>query len=167
MIILQLSDFTGFWAIATSNKTEPDLQEAIDTYERLYLETLLGKELAGLLIADLEDGVPQTQIYKNIFDPFINTKGCQSKGIKAILKGFVYYHYVPETQVFHSQSGVGINEVDTTAVQSPENATRMGEKRWNDALESYEVIQKYIVDNISEYPSYDGKKLKVKYSSIL
>jgi hypothetical protein len=167
MIIVQISDFTGFWAIATSNKTEDNLQEMIDLQERMYIDKLLGKELADLFVEDLEDGVPQDEIFTAIFEPFTDNCGNYSRGIKDILKGLIYHDYVSPNQSFHSQSGIGINEVDTTAVQSFENAARNGEIRWNDAIESYEVVQKYITDNLSTYPTYDGKKLKVKFSSIL
>ncbi len=167
MIVLKISDFTGFWSIATNNKTEPTLLEATNLNERAYLDRLLGVELATAFIADLAAGIPQTAIYTTIFNPLTDDCGEHSKGIKNILKGFIYHDYINNAQAFHSQSGVGVNEVDTTAIQSAENGNRFGEIRWNDALESFEIVQRYIKKNIDAYPTYDGKPLSAKFSALL
>ena len=66
-MLIDYSYFTG-----DINVSHPDNQnlllQAIDQYEKEILIKLLGYELYALLVADLTDGVPQTQIYIDLVD---------------------------------------------------------------------------------------------------
>jgi len=64
-MLIDYSYFTG--DIKISNPVnENQLLQAIEQYEKEILIKLLGYELYALLQADLTDGVPQTQIYKDL-----------------------------------------------------------------------------------------------------
>ena len=65
--ILALTDFeSGEYTIPQDCYS--DIQPYLDKYEKKYLIELLGCDLYALFIADLVAGVPQTQIYIDIFN---------------------------------------------------------------------------------------------------
>ena len=184
MIILQISDFTlGKYKIPQAKGVcEGQLQSYIDRYEKRVLIDLLGCDLANLFIADLVEGIPQTEIYLNIFNEicvdlqngffqsYYWTTGlcyCQpkriiSRGIKEMLKGMVFFQYMRD---FPNQRDItGINRIDT------ENSTHAMFSQWgisdfyNESIEDYNNIQYYIYENKTDYASFNGvpkKKISI------
>lgn len=169
--VVNISDFIGFHAIARNARDENiTLQQFIDRHQKFILYDLLGKVLADLYIEDLDEGEPQTAIYETIHEELIYTSGTlemKSRGIKEILKGIIFYFYVSETLAEHGQSGVEKVLAEASVLQGFENGTRFAEKRWNDIIESWETIQAYCRANPEDYPDFNGKEIKPKYSAIL
>lgn len=139
------------------------IQDYIDKYEKLYLVRLLGAELYDLFIADLVSGVPQTQIYLDIFNEFrIDETGCIriSEGMKEMLKQFCYYHIVRDLGVKKGIGGVGKynDEVASTGY----NGFNLVEA-YNEGVDNAHAIRWYICENDADYPTYNGEWFK--YSS--
>jgi hypothetical protein len=153
-ILISEDDFVGKWELAKSNDDKID--EYIQEYEEQYLIELLGKELYDLFKADLTAGVPGTQIYKDIFDPF-SIKISQaviitSKGMKKMLTGLIYFQYVKDNKTKQSMNGAVTQQ---TEVSTPSDNTFLYQ-RYNDAVRTYQAIQTYIIQNIAIYPTFAG-----------
>lgn len=153
MPILQTSDFgtdNPEWSIPQDNIDR--LTYYIVQQEKDVLIKLLGAELYDLFIVDYT-----VTPFIEIFNPFhTNAYGCTlySKGIKEMLKSFVYFHAMRNMQFQKTKSGVVQNQV--------ENGNVMGYNGWN-VVEAYNkgvkianVIQYYITENITLYPTYKG-----------
>ena len=185
MLIITTKDFNGFQNLSQSINTTPVLQAYINDNEKKYLMWLLGEVLGNLFIADLVNGVPQTQRFIDLFNSFDkqNTwdnwdynwnydcnwneeKGMRhSDGIKQILLNCVTYHYVTDTDAQHTQSSVMQSQSDTASKTS---AWRFGERRFNTGLDSWEDLRWFILTNKTTYPEYVFTKMpSAKFSSIL
>ncbi len=160
MSILTVNDFkTGEYYIPTKGVNQvADFEEYIDKYELTYLSKLFGKELYELFIADLAGGsTPTTPRFIFIFDPFLDQEHhClyESKGIKEMLKGLLYFHYLRDR----------VSTVTTDGIQltSSENAETMNGishsliSRYNQGIETFKVIQHFMCDNPDIYPEFKG-----------
>lgn len=171
MIILQPTDFKKYYSIAQSPDTTPLLQDFIDRYEKNYIHKVLGVELGDLFIADLLVGVPETARFISIFNAFseqIGERIYESKGFKDMLTAFVLYEFISQTQLKHSQSGVVSTQAEVANIQSPENAFRFGEMKFNEALETKDAIQ-YVCgySETETFPEFKGVYIRPKYSSLL
>ena len=172
MILLTVDDFTGFFELAQSTANIPLLQSYIDRYERDYIHRLLGVELGELYIADL---TAPSAPYTTLTNAFYEQDDCDviwsSLGMKDFLKAAVFYHYVFQEQVQHSQSGVTISLAETSHVVTPENAAAFARRRYNACCVTYptsdkkttaEAIQwKCETDDPDSFPTYNGTKIKV------
>lgn len=160
MSFTQTTDYKGFYQITQNSHSVAELQTYIDDLEPERLRDLLGCTLFDLFTADLVGGVPQAQRFKDIFDPFCdddgNTTGLQqrSQGIPVMLKGFVYYDYVKDSDFSNVITGNIKNEFSNSVTSSSvEYGLR---QRYNRAILSYEAIQWFIWDNLTDYPEYNG-----------
>jgi len=170
MILIQTSDFDNFHSLAQSIANTNELQAYIDRYEEKYIKLILGAVLGELYIVD-KSNPTQDPIFVVIEDAFImdeNSSIRESKGLKDVLLSLIFYHYVFDTQTKHSQSGVTINQSEVSNTNSPENAARFGEQKWNDSLDSIESIQWYVtVFAPDDYPEYNGTQFKPRFSPLL
>jgi hypothetical protein len=156
-ILISDEDFIGKWELAKNNDDKID--DYIQEYEEQYLVELLGKELFDLFEADLTTGIPATQIYKDIFDPFsieINQAIVTSKGMKKMLLGLIYFQYVKDNKTKQTMNGAVSQQ---TEVSTPSDNTFLYQ-RYNDAVRTYQAIQIYINDNIDIYPTFAGVRKK-------
>jgi len=159
--IIQLTDFeSGEYTIPQDSYS--DIQPYLDKYEKKYLIELLGCELYDLFIADLVGGVPQTQIYIDIYNEICEDEGSaivRSEGMKIMLIEIVYFYIVRDLAVKKSSSGVGfnVNEVTDGPTYSGFNIV----EAFNEGVKNYRVIQWYICDNSTDYPDYNGQGLNV------
>ena len=180
MLVLQISDFTvGKYKIPQAKGVcEGQLQSYIDRYEKRYLQDLLGCELSELFIDDLADGVPTDPIYLALFNEicidlrtgFFNSyywatglcycqpKRIISRGIKEMLKGFIFFQYMRD---FPNQRDItGINHVDS------ENSNMVDFAQWgipefyNESIEDYNNIQYFIYENKDTYDVFNGVSKK-------
>lgn len=165
MAIVLNSDFIGKYELTLSDFTEPLIDAYIEKYEKHYLMKMLGKELYDLFIADLSSGLPQSPIYTAIFEELVITSFCNgelvSNGIKEMLIGFIYYHYTLDSDQL--QTSVGTVK---TVSENSENRrlTALSSSRFNDNVDSYRAIQYYIQENSSDYPTFNGSEIRLKYS---
>lgn len=170
-ILIQPTDFKGYNELATNNVSVITLQAYIDKWEKYYLYLLFGKVLADLFIASIANWQPVGARYLTVFNAFHEQQGRKqyiSEGIKSMLISFIEYHYVSETQANHGQAGVNANVAEVTEESSQSDAYRFGERKFNNALETYDSIQWYMRSfAVSTYPEYLGSCVKPKCSFLL
>lgn len=163
-LIITTEDFeSGKFTISTNKYTTTDINDYIDIFERNYLEDLLGVDLANLFIADLVNGEPQTPIYQDIFNRLSFDSDCwvkRSEGIKSMLQAFIWCEYVKDDNVRHTISGTVENNQEVSRLVSFRNAQFT--ERYNFAINTYNVIQLYILANEVDYPDYNGQTKKRK-----
>lgn len=158
------NDFEGKWDLAKSN--DDKLSEYIDLYEERYLIDCLGKELYDLFAATVVSGthVPVGAIYLNIFNPFTETISnytYYSEGLKKMLLGFIYFHYVRDNKTKQSMNGA-VEQQTEVSVKSDNTFLYL---RYNDAIKTYRSIQTYIFNNLSTYPEFNGvAKFKASFA---
>jgi len=147
--IVQISDFKGFYLIAQGCYGSEQLQFYIDKYEEYYLCKMLGNELKNSLIADLVDGVPTNPEYLEWFNPFCEeiTNSCtcevedlQSVGVKNLLTGFVYYHFISDTIINNTPTGNTVYQTDTSDKVDFIANQRDADKRHNDSVGSFKSV---------------------------
>ena len=156
--VLDIEDFsTGTNTIRHNGYANSNLQWYIDKYERDFLIDLLGVPLYDLFIADLSGGVPVSAIYTDIFEPIatvIGTENLVNRGMKEMLKGFVYFHYVRDDMFKQTPTGAKSTQSDNSTNVT---LTSMNiQSRFNDSVDDYKVIREYIKDNESDYPTFLG-----------
>ena len=166
-LLIVKSDFVGKYALATSTKGSDNIDAYIAEYEDQILIDLLGFELFELFKADVNSGTkkPVTAIYLTLYDR-PNFVYCDhlltSFGIKNILLSIIYFYYVRDNTVKQTVNGdVKIQ----TEVSQQSNQTYLL-LRYNEAIMSYSVIQRYCLENETDvYPTFKGV-LKSKASLI-
>ncbi len=172
MSILKTTDFSGYHKLAGSIENDILLQSYIDKYEKKAIYMLFGIKLGKLIIADIEandEVIPDNADYLKIWEPFEEVGPWDeqwiSEGVAEILKSFIFWEYIAFTTVQHTQAGVTTAAVDT---QTKVNSGRFAESRWNNMLESWEVIQCYIDQHKETYPEYVfTRKPDAKFDGLL
>ena len=164
MSILSTSDFVGTFQLAVNQYNEDSFSTFFEKMERQYLVRLLGAELYGLFYADLSGtpSVPTNPIYTAIFNKmeFDNGYIFISEGMKEMLKGFVFYEWVKENQLYDTIAGMVTNNIENANSQA---GTTVGAQyilnKFNEAMVTFEAIQEYIKLHISNYPDFNGCKI--------
>jgi hypothetical protein len=159
-ILIDTDDFVGKWQIATDDYSTDHLDDYINTYEKQFLVYLLGAELFGLFQADLVAQVPQAARFVSIFNEFfIDDGSCvfHSEGMKKMLLGMVYYHYVKDNELKQTPSGTFKNNSEL-ATKAPSFNSIV--QRWNQSTDTFGTIQWYICDNSTTYPEYNGQLIQ-------
>lgn len=157
MAITNPTDYTGRYAITKNKYNLLTIQQFIDLNENSILNNLFGVELFELY----ETGIIATDpIYTKLQDPFFYQTDCgkviESKGVKDMLLGFIYFKYYAER---YAQASVNGNVVD-----NPENSVKANDMdsnliaRQNEAVRTYRAIQEYIIDNLDVYPTFKGQR---------
>jgi hypothetical protein len=164
--MILVSDFVGKYELSISQYNSDLIASYINKYEKEYLIKLFGKALYDLFIADLDPNtsLPTTTIYQTLYNPlyidtYINGES-ESKGIKEMLIGFIYYHYTIDSQ--QQQTSVGVTAPKSENSEGI-NLNSISISRFNDNVQSYKTIQSYIQQNSSDYPTFNGKDLKLEY----
>ena len=149
------SDYKGYYKLAKDCYSEKDLQLFINKYETYYICQLLGADLSKEFESDLVNGVPQTQKFLDIFDPFClaDDNNClyQSEGMKEVLKGLIYYNYATSNNIKQTISGSMQNASNNSVQASINNIYRDGEQRYNLSIPSIRAIQWFICENKDVY----------------
>ena len=176
MILLELSDFNLYNRLAQSEDVDPVIEDYITRFEATFIKRILGVELGELFITDIQgedsDSAAIEERFQTILDPFTKQDGCNqiydSKGMKDILAGMVYYEYVIDTQAKHTQSGVVNGDAEVSNILSPINAGRFAEQKWNAIMPSIHAIQWWCgVEDEANYSEYAGTYIRAKYSNLL
>lgn len=149
---------TGVYQLPFSHITKDDLSVFIEELEPIYLDDLLGCELAELFIADCNNGVFTEPRFQVIYDQLCNESFCEYKrslGIKIMLKGFIYFEYgrTLTNQLLMEGAQRSISENNTNVSQF---STRII-PNYNRSVDTYKAIQQYICDHKSDYPEFKGK----------
>ncbi len=191
-IFLTGNNFTGKYTIAVSPSANIILQSVIDEWEKKTIMKLFGVELGKLLIA-YHIAHPSSD-FDQRFEDLIASFDLQTKqvlsssdwchcerdydihsslGLADFLTAVIYYYYISDDQVKNSQSGMVIANVETAGTLSPREAQRVGESKWNAALETSDAIQWFCrwkkdeQTGLKVYPEYQGVKFQPQYGSVL
>lgn len=172
MIILQISDFVGFFELALSPKAETILQAYIDDHEADYIRKLLGPNLGNAFIADKSQPT-QDPVFAVIEDPFQiedDELNHTSKGMKHLLQSLIFYEFVKDTQYHHTQSGVVRREVETALNMTGRAASRHGENKRNKSKDTWDEIQWYVneyaPEDYTDTP-FNGEEMDLEWGSIM
>lgn len=168
-MIITTADFVGKYKAGGTNFAA--LQSYIDRYEAILLRELLGVELYELFktayIAD--NTLVATPIYKAIYDAIAqdNDEGCEPKviqnnGMKQMLVGMVWFYFVRDLVVKMTNAGP-VN--DQSEVSEMANPTFMYQY-YNEAVHDWKVIQWYIDENSTDYPTFNGIDKSIAHWSI-
>lgn len=157
MAITTTSDFkNGQYKININKHNELNVQACIDSVEELALIQLFGVEFKDIVLQGVVDLDP---IYVKLYDPFVFQDSCdriwQSKGVKEMLLGFIYFEWYATHSVAVVLDGQRENESENSKVAS--SLTANNEKRYNDAVKTHRAIQAYINENLDIYPEFKGK----------
>lgn len=157
MSIITTSDFVGKHELTINTFTTAKLQSYIDRYENEYISKLLGVELKDLYLVDIN-----ASPYDSITNPFILQSSCgkiyDSKGIKSMLLGFIYFDYTRD--ILTSQTITGAVRAQNENSDSPSVFESLSWQRFNEAVITYEAIQWYICENLTDYPTFKGVEQK-------
>lgn len=160
-MIITSADFKeGVHKIAFDQYTRLDLEDLISKEESNLMVRLLGIDLWTLFQADLVNGVPQTQIYIDLYEPFtIEIGGCLviSKGIKEYLKGAIYFLYMREVAIKATPNGAvkANHEVSTTLTGN----TYASVLKLNESKNTGLSIQFLADSEPTIYPTFKGYEL--------
>lgn len=148
-ILITKSDFVGKYELAKS------INDGIDTvllqYEEIYLIDLLGFELAQLFISDLVNHIPVTDRFLTIFNQ-LNDEYVRSRGVKQMMLGLIYFEYQRVNQNKSTNVGQVVNNTEVSSRASNVNWFQ----KYNESINDFRNIQRYIVKNKDVYPEYLG-----------
>jgi hypothetical protein len=158
------TDFNkGEIRIATSTATQVDLNIFIDTAEVEVLQELFGFELYELFVADLVDGVPQTQRFIDVFDAFYDDTDAvagwccgssRSEGIKKMLMRFIYFEFTREQHIQNTSTGpIKPDRNNAISATGPEIGLIT---KYNKGVGSYQAIARKMILDRTTYPEYKG-----------
>ncbi len=178
MSLTKPSDYKGTVAISKNKYDKADLQLYLDELEPEYLKDLLGCDLYDAFVADLAlapVGQPTAQRFIDIYNAFcididticytydwyntyyayysLNSQN-RSRGIKEMLKGFMYLEYVRDQE--KTNSSVGVSKSKGVASDLI-GANKAGlKKAYNKSIKDYWNIQYFICQDLTTYPEYNG-----------
>lgn len=157
-LLITKSDFTGKYSLATSTKGQDNIDAYIDFYEEKFLRRLMGIELFGLFKADVDmvTKIPSLPEFLTLYNP-LYYEHCEalheSEGLKKMLLGFIFFHYVRENT--KKQTLNGDVKVQSEVSTAPNQTYII--LRYNESVEWYNTIQMYILDNEATlYPTFKG-----------
>ena len=159
--ILKKSDFeNGPFTIPLTGEQEADFDILIPIVERECLVEMFGVELYLLFKADVDAnaGVPVITRFVTVFNAFLmqpDTIIYDSKGIKEMLKAFVYYEWGKDMP-----SRLTTIAVKQVKGENSDNVSALAlgiTIKYNGGVETYCAIQWFMDDEDAvTYPEYDG-----------
>lgn len=169
--MLTSNDFTGYYHLPFDNRTKILIDDLILRIEKEYLVKLFGYKLYQLFISDLgSNPTPTAARFVDIWGDLCllnsNVVKCTnggvlcSNGIKTMLKGLIYFHYVNDYEITPTQTGVLRNKNENSELPNKNYTLEMIEERYNKSVISFNAIADYMQFNSSVYPEYSGQKLK-------
>lgn len=162
MSIVLNTDFVGEYSVSQS--CYDSLNNYIEKYEKDFLIKLLGAELYGLFIADLDNSipqVPQTTRFIDLYNSFdIDDSNCvrTSEGLKKSIVQYVYFYYTRNINFSPTDSGI-MRTVSEVSQILPYNGFNLVES-YNQSIKNYKEIQWYICDKPTIYPEENTQKLE-------
>lgn len=158
-LVIKIVDFdAGRFRIPSNNFQTNSFQDYIDKYERHYLIRLLGVSLYNSFIADLDaQGVPQDPNYLAFYNSFVdeaNGCNCESQGMKEMLKAFIYFHWARDANVRLTTTGAKRSKGENS--ENLDNSALDMTTRYNEGVNSFECIQRFLCMDSETYPSYKG-----------
>ena len=174
MSLTKPSDYKGLIAISQNRYDDEKLQLFLDELEGQCLTDLLGCDLYALFVADLVLGVPQSarflaiyniisidvegfsvgDWYYDYYNFYCSNKQNRSRGMLAMLKGFMFFEYVRIQQQTNSSIGTNKSVGVASELVSPPNTSAI--TNYNKSILDYWNIQYYIKENSDTYPEFNG-----------
>ena len=156
--MVTIGDFEGKHEIAKNDFTQPKILSYIQDYEQYYAVKLLGVELYDLWVID-----PSVIPFDAITNPFNFQSNCgkiyQSKGIRYMLTGFIYFNYVTDLRTQQTLGGAVSKANENSGVAT--HVQSLAWQRYNESVYTYEAIQAFIRENKVDYPTFRGEELEV------
>jgi hypothetical protein len=169
-MIITSEDFnSGLYKIPQSKGLcNDDLENYIARFEPQIIKELLGCELGQIFLNDYNVGNKNmdTLEYQLLFDSICqdvksNSFGCyngimKNNGLIDMLKGFVFFYYMRD--FYNKRTLVNVAKVSGKVSDNVENSAFGLYNFYNIAVESYRVIQYYVVENkdVVQYETYNG-----------
>lgn len=144
---VSIGDFSqGTHRVFSNKNTDADLDAVINEVEKDVLVDLLGITMGEALLVN-------ETLYPTLVEPFnikINNVLVKSKGIKTMLKGFVYFEYLRKKMSNGNVRPKGENSENLPGQSTDVTVTV------NEALDSYRSIQIRAFYDKTTYPDFDG-----------
>lgn len=140
-VLIVASDFT--YSFAVPNSISNDLEQFITDNEETILIDLMGADFYATFKADLVTKIPATAKYLTIYNSFakdFQNTIVKSKGMKEMLKGFLFFDFMRQIKYKNTTQGQVVNSSDT----STNVVYGSLYKYLNDATDTYQSIQDYI-----------------------
>jgi len=191
MGLLTTDDFSnGFFKLLLDKFGKIRLEQyLIEFDDDQFLAPLFGKDEYAKYKADLDGNfIPQTAPYTTVFNALCDevdpcdyicklrydhgklNHECKelliSKGIKDMLKGFVYYNYLYDPKAQQTPVGVAILDSANSNAATDDQIASEAEARWNRSIHTYRSIQKYIAANETDFPDFAGFPMYFKMEGI-
>lgn len=149
------ADFINKYKLTTTDFNETQLDAYVTRYSEITLIELFGKELYDLWVTGIGGSDP---IYEFLRDPFTEQLDCglilNSRGTDDILLGVVYFYWSRDIMTQQTSNGPVEKAGENSTIASSYRANI--QSRWDEAVNSYQAIQKYICDNSDVYPTFKG-----------
>jgi len=159
--LVEISDFTDQFKIATDQYTEADFETFRDDHQFDLIYEMFGAVMGQAFIDDLNSsGVPQDALFLALYNAFVqDSNDClvKSIGIKLIVRNYLFVKYSRENGKTVGMPG--------NSESKQENSTLVKSITWlvtkyNDAIESAQAIQWKICQSSADYPDYNGQELE-------
>lgn len=159
---VNISDFTGKFEVHQGMYSNNDLNDYIQRYELDYLKQLFGvplyNEYYANAITNPPTNIPPLAKFSYLYNPFDyqNTDDfwllCQSKGIKDMLIGFIWFEFNKDQVSTATPLGQQKqkNELSEAVISTLYN-------RYNESVKTYRAIQTYIAQNSGTYQNFRGQ----------
>ncbi len=152
--------FANKFKLTLTDFNTTEIDDYILRYEVDNLVELMGKELYDLYVIGIAGSDP---IYEQLRDAFTEQLSdgtlLISKGVDDISLGVVYFYWSRDNMTQQTSNGPVSQKGENS-----ENATLYVaniQSRWNEAVKSYDAIQRYICDNLTVYPTFKGFRKEV------
>jgi hypothetical protein len=173
MAFIEASDFKGKYKLAQdpSNQTITTnvIAEMRDTLIRKIYGAVMGDQVITYVDANF---TPSNPLLDTVINPFaldLETYCCdkeesmiESIGLKNVLLGFIYYQRACDMKLQMQSVGGEIRPKTENSTNDMLPEAKMIQ-RYNDSVKSIRSIQRFIRDNISDYPDYNGQKFLLNY----
>jgi len=156
-LLVVKSDFVGKYDLPKSINDKIDAY--IAEYEEKILTEMLGDDLFTAFKTNVDSTIrkPVLQIYLDLYNPVtVEAWDCslRSEGMKEMLLGFIFFHYVRDEPFKVGMNGAVVNQTET----STQANTSFLYTRYNEAVKNYNIILSYANDNrAAVYPTLKGR----------
>jgi hypothetical protein len=156
--LITSSDFAGEYLVSTTAQTVGQFTALQTKVENKWLNDLLGTTIAPLLLANAagNNGIPNDPEYLAIYNE-IRLPECHgfenySSGMKEMLISMVWFEWFKGAPFTGTTVGQRLQE--TTNSKPVGGNSFLFTTRYNLSINNYKVIQKYIHQNLADYPDY-------------
>lgn len=161
MSVLIPADFKGKFLITKNTKNIDNIQSQIDETEFEIMNELLGPTLLAEYVIGINNSDP---LFEKIRDPFFVDACCgqdyKSNGIKKMLLGFTFYDYYQTDVITASLTGQQVTKSENSEKEQ-QLAMMANNSIYNDAVKTFNAIQKYLNQNRVDYPNFKGINIKL------